>query len=346
MKKAFLNFLRVSWIVVSDLCFAFFFVWFILSFFTHGRFAWVNLTNMFAFEVFLLLLPFALAGVVYRLRRLQIASGIAVLLFLFTFGKFFSPKGQTALAASDSLKVMTYNMLAFTSNPSAVVDVIRGEDADIVFIQETSFAVAELLEKEMKGVYPYQIHYPSKMPLGTSIVSKYPFTEINATLKSRWVGKPILLEVDWNRQKIIVVNFHMIPTPLSTVAEPIIFNKISDVRKEEANALIEFLQARPDPAIVAGDANDVFLNDPCIMLVNSGLQDAWVEAGFGLGHTFPGNKSPGASRVHVGDFYIPEWLVRIDYIFATPEWDVISAHIARTDGYSDHRGVVATLHLK
>jgi endonuclease/exonuclease/phosphatase (EEP) superfamily protein YafD len=100
------------------------------------------------------------------------------------------------------------------------------------------------------------------------------------------------------------------------------------------------------PAIIAGDLNDVYLNDGYRILVNAGLQDVWAEAGFGLGNTFPGNKSPGTSRPHIGGFYIPEWLIRIDYIFASPEWEVLSAHIARTDGYSDHRGVVAYLRLK
>lgn len=345
MKQTILKSIRAIWIASSDLYFIFFFIWFILSMFTHGRFAWVNLMNMFAFEVFLFLIPCLLAGVIYRLRRLQIASAISILLFLFTFGKFFLLKGQSAQAASDSLKVMTFNMLAFSPDASAAVSVIREEDADIVFLQETNVAAADLLEKE-KAVYPYQLHYPSNIPLGTSIVSKYPFTQINATLQSKWIGKPILLEVDWNGKKITVVDFHMIPTPLPAIANPKIFSQISDTRKDEVNHLIQFLQVHPGPAILAGDMNDVFLNDPYLMLVNSGLQDVWAEAGFGLGHTFPGNKSPGTSRVHVGDYYIPEWLVRIDYIFGTPEWDVISAHIAKTDGYSDHRGVVAILHLK
>jgi endonuclease/exonuclease/phosphatase (EEP) superfamily protein YafD len=302
--------------------------------------------NMFAFEVFLLLLPCALAGFAYRLRRLQVAAGVAVLLLVFVFGKFFYPKGQSALAASGSLKVMTYNMLVYTPNSPAILGVIREENADVVFIQETSFDVADLLETEMKDAYPYQIHYPSEIPLGTSVISKYPFTEIEAGIESRWVGKPILLEVDWNGTTVNAVNFHMLPTPLAAIVRPDVFNKISDVRTEEASVLIEFLRTHPGPAIVAGDMNDVFLNDPYLMLVNSGLQDAWAAAGFGLGHTFPGNKSPGTSRLHFGDYYIPEWLVRIDYVFATPEWAVVSAHIARTDGYSDHRPVVAELHLR
>lgn len=346
MKNNILKFLRAFWIALSDLYFALFFIWFVLSTFTHGRFAWVSLMNMFAFQVFLFLLPGALAGAIFRLRRLQVAAGVAVLLFLFMFGRYFLPKSQTALATSGSLKVMTYNALAFAPDPAATVNIIRAENADIVILQETNFKVAGLLEKEMKGVYPYQIHYPSDVPLGTSVVSKYPFTKIDEELPSVWVGKPILLQVDWSGQKINVVDFHMVPTSLPTIAHPASFNQITDARKDEASALIRFLQAHPGPAIVAGDMNDVFLNDPHIMLVNSGLQDAWQEAGFGLGNTYPGNKSPGTSRVHVGEFYVPEWMLRIDYIFASPEWDVVSATLAQTDGYSDHRGVIATLHLK
>jgi endonuclease/exonuclease/phosphatase (EEP) superfamily protein YafD len=337
---------RTLWFAINDLYFVFFFIWFGLSMTTHGRFAWVNLANMFAFAVFLSVIPAAVTGIIYRSRRLQIASAIAALLFLFVFGKFFIPKAQNVAASSKSLKVMTYNMLSFSPEPSAVVDVIREEDADIVFLQETNFGTAELLETEMKDVYPYQIHYPSNIPIGTSIISKHPFTQINETLKSTWVGKPILLKVKWNGREINVVNFHMVPTPLPTVVFPSIFNNISNTRKVEAGLLINFLKTHPEPTIIAGDMNDVFLNDAYIMLTDVGLRDVWMESGVGLGHTFPGNKSPGTSRIQIGGYYVPEWLVRIDYIFVTPEWGVVTTHIARTDGYSDHRPVVAVLHLK
>jgi endonuclease/exonuclease/phosphatase (EEP) superfamily protein YafD len=337
---------RAFFIAASDLVFAFFFLWYTLLTFTYGSFALVNLLNMFAFELFLLLIPFVLVGFFLRVRRLQIASLVALALFAVTFGKFLVPKQKPVPSSLDVLKVMTYNMLAFTPDVSKVAGVIREESADIVFMQESSYAMADFLQKEMLDEYPYQIHYPSDIPLGMSVISKYPFEPLDHALEGYWVGTPIPLAVDWNGRTIHVLNFHMLPTGLGAIANLEQAEKISQTRDVDAASINRFVSRYDAPAIVAGDANDVFLNNAYRMLVGAGLQDSWAKAGFGLGHTFPGNKSPGTSRIHFGDFYVPEWMVRIDYIFASQDWDVLSAHIARTDGYSDHRGVVAFLRLK
>lgn len=337
---------RAIFIVLSDLAFVFFFLWYALLTFTHGRFALVSLLNMFAFEIFLFLIPFTLVGIFLRVRRLQVASLVALVLFAVTFGKFFIPKQKPVPSSPDVLKVMTYNMLVFTPDVSKVADVIREESADIVFMQETSFAMAEYLQTEMLDEYPYQIHDPSDVPIGNSVISKLPFESIDFEMGDYWVGKPILLAVNWNGQTIHAVNFHMQPTSLGLVAKPERINQVNEVRLQQARRMVGFMRENPAPVVFGGDANEVFLNDPYLALVDEGLQDVWMQAGFGLGHTFPGNKSPGTSRIHFGGFYVPEWLVRIDYIFASQDWEVLSAHIARTDGYSDHRGVVAYLRLK
>jgi hypothetical protein len=76
------------------------------------------------------------------------------------------------------------------------------------------------------------------------------------------------------------------------------------------------------------------------------LHDAWREEGFGLGHTFPGSDIPGSSRPNFGSWYVPQWLARIDYIFYSTHWEALEARLARVDGVSDHRGVVAILRPK
>jgi endonuclease/exonuclease/phosphatase (EEP) superfamily protein YafD len=333
-------------VFLSDLVFVLFFLWFSFSFFTHGRFAWVSLANMFAVYIFLLLTPFALLGIFQGIRRIQVASLIALGLFLFTFGKFFLPKAKQFSPSEDVLKVMTYNMLVHTPEIPAVADMIREENADIVFIQETSFSLMEYMSGEMEDVYPFQIHFPSENPNGISVASKYPFEVLDYDMGKSWMGDPILLDVDWNGQPIYVVNFHMQSTSAEMILDLDFINKRSKSRERHARKIDRFLFEHPGPAIVAGDVNDVFLNDVYYALAEAGLRDSWLEAGFGLGHTFPGNRSPGTSRPKVVGLYIPEWLVRIDYIFVTRDWEVLAAYTADTDGYSDHRGVVAVLRLK
>ncbi|MCA2001524.1 MAG: hypothetical protein LDL51_06650, partial [Chloroflexi bacterium] len=110
MKKKLHTSFRSIFLAASDLIFAFFFLWYALMTFTDGRFILVSLLNMFAFQIFLLLIPFALAGILLRVRRLQAASLAALILFVITFGKFFLPKQKILSSPADTLKVMTYNM--------------------------------------------------------------------------------------------------------------------------------------------------------------------------------------------------------------------------------------------
>ncbi len=94
--------------------------------------------------------------------------------------------------------------------------------------------------------------------------------------------------------------------------------------------------------IAGGDANATSLNVPYRILV-SRLVNSWKEAGFGLGHTFPGSNVPGSSRPNIWGVPVPMWLARIDYVFHSSDWQVVSARLARFDGASDHRGVIAVL---
>jgi endonuclease/exonuclease/phosphatase (EEP) superfamily protein YafD len=184
------NKIRSFLIAASWLMFVFFLVWVLFSLLTHGYFVWVSIVNMFAFQFFILLIPFVVIGVIYRVRSLQIASLIAAGLFLLIFGKFFIPKQKSPPLSDAVLRVMTYNMLVYAPEVHAVTDVIREENADVVFIQETSFAMVEILENEMRNVYPYQIHQPSDIPDGLSVISKYPFEEINYILAIHGLARP------------------------------------------------------------------------------------------------------------------------------------------------------------
>jgi endonuclease/exonuclease/phosphatase (EEP) superfamily protein YafD len=94
--------------------------------------------------------------------------------------------------------------------------------------------------------------------------------------------------------------------------------------------------------VAAGDLNATPLSG-AHALVTAELTDAWELAGWGLGHTFPGAASPGSSRPRVLGVYVPQWLVRIDYLFVSRDVTVLSAAIGPWDGVSDHRPVVADI---
>jgi endonuclease/exonuclease/phosphatase (EEP) superfamily protein YafD len=147
--------------------------------------------------------------------------------------------------------------------------------------------------------------------------------------------------MEWDGQTVILVNIHMVPTTqlaAATVVEPSI-----RLREAEAEVLVE-LARRARPVIIAGDANSAPLNESYKILARE-LRDSWREAGFGLGHTFPGSTIPGSDRPRLGRWYVPPWLARIDYVFHSPDWVTLGARLARVDSVSDHRAVVAVLKL-
>lgn len=116
------------------------------------------------------------------------------------------------------------------------------------------------------------------------------------------------------------------------------------MREKQAQALADFALAHPGPLIFAGDLNATDQNEAHAILVCT-MHDAWGDAGWGLGHTFPGEPTPdvGGSRPVVLGIPVPKWLVRIDYIFHSDAFVTLDARLGPGDAGSDHRPVVATL---
>lgn len=137
----------------------------------------------------------------------------------------------------------------------------------------------------------------------------------------------------------MLVNIHMTPTtgilPRDEVEQSI------RSREREAMLLADLIR-QADTVILGGDANTTSLSD-AYRILTAELTDSFREAGFGLGHTFPGSKIPESDRPHIGSLFAPPWLTRIDYIFHSDDWTVLSARTAHFDGVSDHRGVIVEL---
>lgn len=76
------------------------------------------------------------------------------------------------------------------------------------------------------------------------------------------------------------------------------------------------------------------------------LQDVWRKAGWGVGHSFPGLMAEPDLRIQAAGFTVPPWIIRIDYILASKEWQPVEARVGVWHGESDHRPVLARLILR
>ena len=328
-------------------------MWFAAYQLSGDRIGYLGLVNALAVHLFWPLPLALLAGLLLRRRALWLGSLLGLLVFAVLWGGQFAPgrwpgtkhaEAAGSEAGHSGLRVMTYNVMAMHTFTQPVLDNIRAEDPDVVFLQEVNTNLARTLQSELGELYPYQILAPADNYSGMGVISKYPLAQAAEQLpRHYWVGPPQTLVMDWNGQPVTLVNFHM--TVSTRPRSPELIDRQFRAREDQARLMLELAQrsqAAGAAAIVAGDANAAPLNDS-IRMMSGQLHDAWQEAGFGLGHTFPGfGAKPSQNWLH----WLRQrtnWLVRIDYIFYAGDWQTASARLAPHDGVSDHRGVVAEL---
>lgn len=316
--------------------------WFVLFVFLGDGAGYLGLFNAVALYFFIPL-PIAL-WIAWRSKssRLLLACFAGVAIFAWLWGPLFLPT-TSANADSPSLRVMTFNILGRIGDPDDILSSIKNEDADVLFVQELTPEYAVVLTAGLEGEYPYQILNPIEKAAGMGVFSRYPIEPLDVSIDGRWRGEPQLLRLDWQGEQITLVNFHAIST--GTIW-PRWVQTTFDRREESIALLADFARdsSIAGPVIVAGDGNLTRLNDTYKVL-DAVLNDAWWQAGWGFGHTFPGNIEPDDMFTRISIFLIPHWLVRIDYVFHSDHWQASSAWLADFNGGSDHRGVVTDLIL-
>lgn len=325
----------------SDLLFAAYaFLLLALLVIRHGvsdRTSWsFALNSLFhhAFWITLVLVPLAF------LRRTKMSAavmGSSILIFLWHWGGLFVPKNQAVATGEQKIRVMTYNTLGYNPDTQGTLRVVREMNPDIIALQELAPEQAKALENALGSTYPHRVMDARPGVTGSGILSRFPLRVIDAqSLRALpWIGSPMAVEIEVSGKSVQFVNFHTYAGPMYT-----------RMREDQCRLLAEFAATHPGPLIFAGDLNATDQNAAYALLTRS-MHDAWREAGFGMGHTFPGKPTPdvGGSRPVVFGIPVPQWLVRIDYIFHSDSLKTIDAHLGPGDAGSDHRPVVATLRL-
>jgi endonuclease/exonuclease/phosphatase (EEP) superfamily protein YafD len=318
------------------------FTWFGLYAFTGDSIRYVGLTNYVVQLYFFLLIPLSLVIIWLRSRALGLAAILAALIFLNLWGHLFTPYRLSTPLQNEPLTVMTFNVLGMHGLPQPSIEVIRDVDADVVFLQELGPLVAAAMATELLEPYPHQILNPGPGPEGMGLLSKLPLSPTDLQLPHDWVGEPQLVEIVWQDQVVLLVNFHTYSTDFMPLGP---LNANFDAREAQAQALAD-LSARSDtPLIVAGDANAGPLNE-AYKIIAGELDDAWAVGGFGFGHTFPGSDLEFSDRPSFLGISAPQWMWRIDYVFFSNAFELNTVSLAPFDGASDHRGVIAELVLR
>jgi endonuclease/exonuclease/phosphatase (EEP) superfamily protein YafD len=298
---------------------------------------WLFLLNATAFYLFV---PLPLAVVIAAWQRnIPLAAGslAAIVVFAWFWGGLFWPH-ERPQPDGPVLTVMTYNLLAPNPDPEGVVEALTASDADVITLQELSPRMAAAIERDLSGAYPYQALSPQRDTTGLGIVSRLPFKLLGVDLRAfQWIGVPMIAQVDFNGSPFVLVNAH------NTSGSALVAD-----RERQARLLTDFVAKQTLPVILMGDFNALDTNES-YGIVAAHMHDAWREVGSGLGNTFPGaskDVTPGSKRPRILGIDLPKWLIRIDYVFCSYDWQPISARIGPWDGHSDHRPVIAEVALR
>jgi vancomycin resistance protein VanJ len=298
---------------------------------------WLALSNVFALFWFVPLLLLVPAALLVRSRWLRAAVSLALAAFLALFGaRLLPPLGQPT--AGTALRVMTLNQLYSNKNVDALIAAIRAQDADIVALQELSQPMADAILQQLAAEYPYQLLMPAELDNGQGLLSRYPLREV--LREPDYPAQRAIVDIDG--QAITLINVHLHAPKIETRRLPrlrparLVLDYDTSRRARELPALFRAIDAVEGPLVLLGDFNTGDREPPYAALA-ARLHDAYAEAAWGFGFTFP------------ADPVLPGWpapfpLVRIDYIWSKGGVVPAAARVVCDSG-SDHCAVVADLRL-
>lgn len=318
-------------------------LWAILSFIFHDHWWWLFLLNSFAIYLFIPFPFLIIYSILQKNKLLWISSALTGSIAILFFGNLFLPKtGWFSAPSQPTLIVMTFNTLGKNQSWKKTIQAFLDSDADVIAIQELNGNTAQSIREFLRNEYPYQALYPEEGTCGTGIISRYPLSEWGIDFSApRWCPDPQVVKINVDGKEFVVINFHAkasSPTKISQINQDTLW------RTQQMQEILAYTETLTLPFIVLGDLNASSRSD-AYQVITQVAQDVWVNAGWGLGHTFPGGNMPGGSRFKIAGYHIPQWLVRIDYIFTSAEWKILQAQIGPWDGGSDHRPVIAKIYL-
>ena len=281
----------------------------------------------------LLWLPaFVLLPIMLLLRRRLIALLLVptIGMFLWVYGQQLMPKSLEAPSNATVIKVLTHNVYAGNTDTATIINLIRAVDADIVALQETNYPMTGAFQQELSDEYPYQAHHPQEVLVqGLAFLSRYPIAS-DEYWRYDWLPSPLAhqrLQLQLSAtQSIVVYNSH----PTHPGMNGSFFNPAW--RSRELTEVYGRIQAETLPVIWLGDFNMPHLSDDYRRITGS-MEDVYGSVGQGMGWTFLLNPYPIA-------------LLRLDYVFISPEFTAIESAVGTSSGGSDHLPLWATIALQ
>ena len=264
-----------------------------------------------------LLLLAAIAMLIVRDKRFAAVATIGALVnFAFVVPIYWPVARENT--DQPTWRLVSYNLLSSNDNYDGVLEMLRQEKADVVFLYEVSHPWGQQLEK-LRDVYPHQHVLPQRNNFGIAVLSRVPWQQIE-NVEYGTAGAPSL-----------IIRFADKPRPCTIIAThplPPGSRQTAALRNEQLQRIAQDCRRANGPVIVVGDLNltsySPFFAD---LLKNADLRDS--RQGRGVQASW----SPRIPLL----FSIP-----IDHCLVSGEIEVAGRRVGGKHG-SDHRPVVVDL---
>lgn len=308
--------------------------------------------------IFLVFLQILFLGFwIYRRKRYVYWPLLLLLLGWKPIQKLIGVRGWKAdVLTEEALHLMSYNAHYFRESRTPeeaaahILEVVQDQHLDVLCGQEFTAKTNEQSQAVIQALKQHaQLPY-SAQGGGSSlaIFSRYPIIKQGTIQFPDSYNGALYADIRLGDSLVRVYCFHLQSVGLGNDEEEVFNRKnlstLSDAqtqekyqrihhklkwaflrREEQVTFIVDHIRASPYPVLMAGDMNDTPASYAYGQLAH-GLTDAFVAKGWGFGTTYAGR--------------LP--LLRIDYIFADPTWQV--AHFSvLSNTYSDHYPIRATV---
>jgi len=264
-------------------------------------------------------------------------KALAVVLVVATLARYgpswisFPPADAIAID-SQTLRVSAWNVEGGAEGAQRAVEGLEQLDADVVGVEELQPAMADALSTDpaITRNLPYQVLAPDEGTLGAGLLSRFPILEQSSSTNPTYIRAVIDTPISGPMTVFVV---HPDPPDFVTIAGlPVALDttgRDSDIA--EIRSLIDQEMGPGQVVMVLGDLNTTD-REPAYTDISRGLLDSHMEAGIGPGLTWRPDELKS----------IPFGLLRIDYVFATPNMVVASSTVDCSSA-SDHCRIDAKL---
>jgi endonuclease/exonuclease/phosphatase (EEP) superfamily protein YafD len=296
------------------------------------------LSEVFASWAYLplaLLLALALAT---RSRVGVVALVAPLIFFAGEYGRQFLPNWPVASADSAEarkLTVLTWNTRNGLDFEDEFLETLDKVQPDLLAMQEVGWGISPNMQNILDDRLPYQEAYRADVSSSLTLFSRYPIIE--SQTKMDWEQCQCqITRLDWDGEIVTVLNVHIwAPRFRLDSWEGLLHVNRFDIRHQTPifDSLIAEIRQVEGPLIVMGDFNTTERQRNFRRLLDY-LEDAYSEAGWGLGYTWP---NPEVLRM-----LAPFPVIQIDHILVNDAWRSRRTWTGRIAG-SDHLYMAADL---